>query len=185
MYISKKCLKLPILYGIILGERIIIEIYEKKGEIIMNKSKLIKTILVIMLGMMLIFSTSVFAADDDISLDALFGDEDDTETSTSTDEDTSTILTDNNQPSSTRAQNTSVPSTSDNTLTVENVTTTKNDNNTTGNTSVYDNNTTNNTNTPETISKAGIEDSIPMVLIVVLAISAVYAYKKNNEYKNI
>ena len=50
------------------------------------------------------------------------------------------------------------------------------------NTSSKYNNTNKNTNLPKT----GIEDSIPVaLLVVVFGISAVYAYKKINEYKNI
>lgn len=52
-----------------------------------------------------------------------------------------------------------------------------NNTNTTNNTSMY-----NNTNLPKT----GIEDSIPVaMLVVVFGISAVYAYKKVKEYRNI
>lgn len=57
-------------------------------------------------------------------------------------------------------------------------TNTNNTNNTkTNNSSVY-----NNTNLPKT----GIEDSIPVaVLVVIFGISAVYAYKKVKDYRNI
>lgn len=52
-------------------------------------------------------------------------------------------------------------------------------NNTSSNSSVY-NNTNNN------LPKTGIEDSIPVAaLVVVFGVSAVYAYKKIKEYKNI
>lgn len=51
--------------------------------------------------------------------------------------------------------------------------------NNTSNSSVY-NNTNNN------LPKTGIEDSIPVAaLVVVFGVSAVYAYKKIKEYKNI
>ncbi len=54
---------------------------------------------------------------------------------------------------------------------------TNNTNNTANRSSVY-----NNTNLPQT----GIEDSIPVaLLVVVFGISAVYAYKKIGEYKDI
>ena len=53
-------------------------------------------------------------------------------------------------------------------------------NNTTNNT--YNSSIYNNTNLPKT----GISDSIPVaMLVVVFGISAVYAYKKISEYKNI
>lgn len=52
-------------------------------------------------------------------------------------------------------------------------------NSTSNNSSVY-NNTNNN------LPKTGIEDSIPVAaLVVVFGVSAVYAYKKIKEYKNI
>lgn len=54
---------------------------------------------------------------------------------------------------------------------------TNNNTNKTNNSSVY-----NNTNLPST----GIEDSIPVALLItVFGISAVYAYKKIKEYRNI
>lgn len=54
-----------------------------------------------------------------------------------------------------------------------------NKSNNTNNSSVY-NNTNNN------LPKTGIEDSIPVAaLVVVFGVSAVYAYKKIKEYKNI
>ena len=60
-------------------------------------------------------------------------------------------------------------------------------NNTSNNSS--NNNTNSNTNTNNTnnnLPKTGIEDSIPVAaLVVVFGVSAVYAYKKIKEYKNI
>ena len=47
-------------------------------------------------------------------------------------------------------------------------------------------NTSNTANTANTLPKTGIEDSLPTVLLVVVfAISAVYAYKKIKDYRNI
>ena len=47
-------------------------------------------------------------------------------------------------------------------------------------------NTSNTANTSNTLPKTGIEDSLPTVLLVVVfAISAVYAYKKIKDYRNI
>lgn len=58
-----------------------------------------------------------------------------------------------------------------------NTNTNANNTNKNNNSSVY-----NNTNLPKT----GIEDSIPVaVLVVIFGISAVYAYKKIKEYRNI
>lgn len=57
-------------------------------------------------------------------------------------------------------------------------------NNSTNNTVLKTNNTNNYNNT--SLPKTGVEDSIPAVLVVaVLGISAVYAYKKMQDYKNI
>ena len=69
--------------------------------------------------------------------------------------------------------------------------TNKNSNNTNNNTNKNSNNTnkTNNTNlygNQNDLPDTGIEDSMPTVLlIVVFGISAVYAYKKIREYRNI
>ena len=55
-------------------------------------------------------------------------------------------------------------------------------NNSTNNTVLKTNNTNNYNNT--SLPKTGVEDSIPAVLVV-FGISAVYAYKKIQDYKNI
>ena len=83
---------------------------------------------------------------------------------------------------------------------VFNMTNTSNTSNTnTGNTNTRNTNTNTNTrnvqnvnalrntaNTTNTLPKTGIEDSLPTVLLVVVfAISAVYAYKKIKDYRNI
>lgn len=70
--------------------------------------------------------------------------------------------------------------------TVKNTVNTTNNivNNSTNNTVLTTNNTSNYNNT--SLPKTGVEDSIPAVLVVaVLGISAVYAYKKMQDYKNI
>lgn len=57
-------------------------------------------------------------------------------------------------------------------------------NNTTNNAVLTTNNTSNYNNS--SLPKTGIGDSIPgVILVVVLGISAVYAYKKMQDYKNI
>ena len=57
-------------------------------------------------------------------------------------------------------------------------------NNTTNRTVLTTNNTSSYNNT--SLPKTGVEDSMPVVvLVVVLGISAVYAYKKMQDYKNI
>ena len=60
----------------------------------------------------------------------------------------------------------------------------KTTNNTANNTVLTTNNTSNYNNSA--LPKTGIEDSVPgMILVVVLGISAVYAYKKMQDYQNI
>ena len=116
----------------------------------MKKVSLIKGFLVILLSVVLIGTTGVFAADElDFDLD------DNTSSNTS--------------------------NTSNSSNTANNTNTNKNNTNTNSNKS---NTNTNNTNT--NLPKTGIEDSIPTaVLIVIFAISAVYAYKKISDYKNV
>ena len=81
-----------------------------------------------------------------------------------------------NEPATTTT-NTPANETVENTV-VNNVTT-----NTTNNTTTTNKNSSyNNTNLPKT----GIEDALPVaILVVVCGISAAYAYKKINDYKNI
>lgn len=107
--------------------------YESRGEINMKKSNLIQIVTILLVSaMVMLFSTTVNAANDNNEVHDLTG-----------------TLTKN--------------STSNNT----------------NNSSVY-NNTNNN------LPKTGIEDSIPVAaLVVVFGVSAVYAYKKIKEYKNI
>ena len=117
----------------------------------MKKVSLIKGFLVILLSVVLIGTTGVFAADTlDFNLD------DDTSTNTA-----------NN--TNTNKNNTNTNSNKSNT----------NNANANKNSSTYNNTNTN-------LPKTGIEDSIPTaVLIVIFAISAVYAYKKISDYKNV
>ena len=70
------------------------------------------------------------------------------------------------------------------TLTGNNTTLNNTKNNTTNNVVLTTNNTSNYNNT--SLPKTGIEDSATgVILVVVLGISAVYAYKKMQDYKNI
>lgn len=109
--------------------------------------------------MVMLFTTTVNAADNDTGFTDLTG----TLNNTST----------NNTSGNTNTGNTNNTNVNNNTN--------SNRNTNTNNSSIY-NNTNNNTDLPKT----GIEDSIPVaMLIVVFGISAVYAYKKINEYKNI
>ena len=86
----------------------------------------------------------------------------------------------NNTSGNTNTGNNNTGNTNSNTNNT-NTNTNKNTNSNNTNSSKY-NNTNKNTDLPKT----GIEDSIPVaLLVVVFGISAVYAYKKINEYKNI
>lgn len=120
--------------------------YESRGEINMKKSNLIQIVTILLVSaMVLLFSTTVNAANDNNEVHDLTG-----------------TLTKNSTPSNT-------PSNTPNNT----------PNNAKKNSSVY-NNTNNN------LPKTGIEDSIPVAaLVVVFGVSAVYAYKKIKEYKNI
>lgn len=103
----------------------------------MKKSNLIQIVTILLVSaMVLLFSTTVNAANDNNEVHDLTG-----------------TLTKNSTSNNTSSNNT--------------------------NSSVY-NNTNNN------LPKTGIEDSIPVAaLVVVFGVSAVYAYKKIKEYKNI
>ena len=120
--------------------------YESRGEINMKKSNLIQIVTILLVSaMVLVFATTVNAANDNNDVHDLTG-----------------TLTKNSTPSNT-------PSNTPNNT----------QNNAKKNSSVY-NNTNNN------LPKTGIEDSIPVAaLVVVFGVSAVYAYKKIKEYKNI
>lgn len=116
--------------------------YESRGEINMKKSNLIQIVTILLVSaMVMLFSTTVNAANDNNDVHDLTG-----------------TLTKNSTPSNTPSNT---------------------PNNAKKNSSVY-NNTNNN------LPKTGIEDSIPVAaLVVVFGVSAVYAYKKIKEYKNI
>ena len=132
----------------------------------MRKTNLIKVFSILTITMMVVlFSTSVFAADNDTGFNDL--------TSTLSASNSSSGNTNSNTNSNSNSNTNSNRNTNSNT----NTNTNRNTNNTS---SSYNNNT--NSDLPYT----GVEDSIPYaILIVVFAISAVYAYKKINYYKNI
>lgn len=129
----------------------------------MKKSNLIKVFSILVISLMLIlFTTTVNAADD--GYNNMQG-----------------LLTESNTSNGSNTSNTSNSSNN-----------TSNRSNTSNNTSNRVNNTAknvaNNTNTYSNtnLPKTGIESSIPVaMLIVIFAISSVYAYKKINDYKNI
>ena len=125
----------------------------------MKKSIILKSFLVILMCVMLIFAiTPVYAA---------------------TDEGFEDILNDNtSNTGNTSGNNTSTNSANRNTNSsnVQNLNALRNN---TGNRA-------NTVNTTNTLPKTGIADSLPTVLLVVVfAISAVYAYKKIKDYRNI
>ena len=125
----------------------------------MRKSNLIKVISILVVSLMvMLFSTNVMAAETDNGFTDL----------TPRVDNNTTNGTSNNTTNSNSANNTNRNNTSNNT----------NRTNNTNNSSIY-----NNTNT---LPKTGVTDSIPVaVLLIVFAISAVYAYKKIKDYRNI
>ena len=125
----------------------------------MRKSNLIKVISILVISLMvMLFSTNVMAAETDNGFTDL----------TPRVDNNTTNGTSNNTANSNSANNTNRNNTSNNT----------NRTNNTNNSSIY-----NNTNT---LPKTGVTDSIPVaVLLIVFAISAVYAYKKIKDYRNI
>ena len=125
----------------------------------MRKSNLIKVISILVVSLMvMLFSTNVMAAETDNGFTDL----------TPRVDNNTTNGTSNNTANSNSANNTNRNNTSKNT----------NRTNNTNNSSIY-----NNTNT---LPKTGVTDSIPVaVLLIVFAISAVYAYKKIKDYRNI
>ena len=126
---------------------------------------LIKVATILLISVMLIlFTTTVNAADNDAGFTDLTG-------------------TLNNTSSNNTSGNVNA-----NTNTNSNSNTNTNNTNKSNNTSTNNTNSTkyNNTNKNTDLPKTGIEDSIPVaLLVVVFGISAVYAYKKINDYKNI
>ena len=126
----------------------------------MKRERILKTIIVLIIGVVLFAMTSnVFAAD--TGLDFFDDTTNQLDTNTNTNANTNAINTNTN------ATNTN------NTNTVY-----------TTNTSVATNTNTNNYNT--NLPKAGAgENTIMGVAITVLAVVAIFAYKKVNQYKNI
>lgn len=121
----------------------------------MRKTNLIKVVTILLMSVMVMLFTTTVRA---VDSDDGFND-------------LTSEISSNTNTNSTNTNNTNTNSANTNS-------TNKNTNNTNkNNTSVYSN-----TDLPKT----GIEDSIPVaMLVVVFGISAVYAYKKIKEYKNI
>ena len=96
---------------------------------------------------------------------------------------TSIALDSNNATSSTSSTSTSTSNTGNSTKPETVISSSKNS--TTNNTVLKTNNTTS-TYSNTTLPKTGAEDSMPgIILAIVLGVSAVYAYKKVQDYKNI
>lgn len=130
----------------------------------MKKTNLMKVVSILLIStMVILFNVSVFAADNT-------GFNDLTSTLTNSSNNTNNTNTSNSTNSNANSSNTN-----------SNTSSNSNKSNTNSNvnsnmTSIY------NTNLPKT----GVESSVPMAMfIIILAISAIYAYRKIKEYKNI
>lgn len=128
----------------------------------MKKTNLIKVISILLISaMVMLFATTVNAADDNSYNDL-------TSTLTGNTSNNASNTSNTNSNSSNNTSNTNSSNNTNNSLNMSN---------NTSNSSVY-----NNTNLPKT----GATDSIPVaILVVVFGISAVYAFKKVRDYKNI
>ena len=124
----------------------------------MKKSIILKSFLVILMCAMLIFAiTPVYAATDEGFEDIL------------TDNTSNTGNTNTNTNKNTNSEN---RSTNTNSANVQNLNALRN--------------TTNRVNTTNSLPNTGIQDSLPTVLLVIVfAVSAIYAYKKIKDYRNI
>lgn len=131
----------------------------------MKKSNSIKLFSILIISVMVImFTSNVWAAENDFTQLTL------NNTSNNSATNTNTANTNTNTNTNTNNASTNMNNTNTNTRNTNNT-------NNTNNSSIY-----NNTNLPST----GIEDSIPIaMLVVIFGISAIYAYKKINDYKNI
>lgn len=126
----------------------------------MKKTNLVKVVSILLVSLMVIlFSTNVFAAENnDTSFQDLTGTLGNS-TENNTNKNTNSNTNSNNANKNTNNTNSNTNS------------------NNTNNSSIY-----NNTDLPKT----GVESSIPVVVLVaIFGISAVYAYKKIDDYKNL
>ena len=123
----------------------------------MKKSIILKSFLVILMCAMLIFAiTPVYAATDE-GFEDILGDN---------------TTTNTGNTGNTSSGNTNTRNTNSNASNVQNINALKN--------------TSNTANRTNTLPNTGIGDSLPTVLLVVVfAISAIYAYKKIKDYRNI
>ena len=139
----------------------------------MKKTNLVKVVSILLVSLMVIlFSTNVFAAENnDTSFQDLTG--------------TLGNSTENNTSKNTNANNANKNGNNTNT---NNANANKNNNTNTNNANANKNNNTNNSSIYNNtdLPKTGVESSIPVVVLVaIFGISAVYAYKKIDDYKNL
>ena len=137
----------------------------------MKELKMVKKLIIIMLSVVLIIALSnfVYAADEDPFLEL---------TATNTNSDTNTTNTDTSNSLFTNTQNA-------NTSNSGSLTT-----NTNTNTSLVtntDNSVNRNVTNTDTLAKTGLSDSNGIVALIVIlcAVSAIYSYKKVNDYKKL
>ena len=140
----------------------------------MKKTNLIKVVSILLISVMVIaFVSPVFAADEDddrIDLTESIGNGNKNNNSRNTNSNNNN----NNNNSNTNNNNSN---TNNNNSNRANNNANANNNSNNNNNSVYNNNN---------LPKTGIGDSVPVaMLIVVFGISAVYAYKKVKDYRNI
>lgn len=135
----------------------------------MKKSIILKSFLVILVCAMLVFTaTSVYAATDEGFNDLL---SDGNNTSSGTNTNTGNSNTNTNTGTNTNTNTNTNTKTNRNSSNVQNI-------------NALRNNTSNTTNT--NLPNTGIQDALPTVLLVVVfGISAIYAYKKIKDYRNI
>lgn len=143
----------------------------------MENSKIFKKLVIVMLSLVLVAvcSTSVFAADGD----DLFLSVNSTGNTASNATDNNTT-SDNNTTNNTATNNTNTNNTTNSSLTANNTVRNTATNNTTNNTSKTNNNV-------NTLAKTGLSDTngIVALIVVVCGVSAIYSYKKVNDYKKL
>lgn len=132
----------------------------------MRKEKILKLMVVLTIGIVLVAMTSnVFAADSNSTVDFF--------------EDTTNQLNTNTNTNTNTSTNT-------NTNTNANTATNTNNVNTNATTDVTKNTVANTNNYNTNLPKAGLKENTMMgIAITVLAVVAIFAYKKINQYKNI
>ena len=138
----------------------------------MKNSKLVSLVLMIIVSLSIVLvAKEVFAADPGLNLNAITGGDNTSSTRPADDDNTATVIGGGNSTSR-----------SGNTQNIQNIQNTQN----VRNTSVLNTNNIINNTTNSSIPKTGVESSTPAVLlVVVLGITGIYAYKKVQEYKNI